>query len=409
MQRLSLQDVNPQQLVAKTRLQVNAPVETRLAGLDAARGIMMLLGIVLHSANVYMLKPWRVHDAASSIAFDYVNAGIHAFRMEAFFWVAGFFAAMLIDRQVLSVYLKQRLQQLLVPLLATLCTLNVLEYFVVSSFPSAGAAGGASHHWIGHLWFLVDLVIFSLVLVPVMRKGSLLQRCLNKLVSRARSALELLAVLALISAVPIVVSALSARVLGLNLSVEVFGLTSLGRLLTYAPYFVLGMVIHRSLELRRLFGAVHPAWLIPGIALQAWLAINATESTPWILLQMTLSALSWLNVAAVLALMDRCFTRQTRLTAWLSDCAYPIYLTHHLFVVALGTLLLTSTMSVFIKFALVLGLATLASVGVHQLSKHVPWLRWLLTGRYPASSKLPAGTSHPLQLQPKQAASPPSV
>ena len=141
MQRLSLQDVNPQQLVAKTRLQVNAPVATRLAGLDAARGIMMLLGIVLHSANVYMLKPWRVHDAASSIAFDYVNAGIHAFRMEAFFWVAGFFAAMLIDRQVLSVYLKQRLQQLLVPLLATLCTLNVLEYFVVSTFPSAGAAG----------------------------------------------------------------------------------------------------------------------------------------------------------------------------------------------------------------------------------------------------------------------------
>jgi hypothetical protein len=366
---------------------------------------MMLLGIVLHSANVYMLKPWRVHDAAPSIAFDYVNAGIHAFRMEAFFWVAGFFAAMLIDRQVLSVYLKQRLQQLLVPLLATLCTLNVLEYLIISTFPSEGFR----HNWIGHLWFLVDLAIFSLVLVPVMRKDSLLQRCVNKLVSRARSALELLAVLALISAVPIVANVVSVRVLGLSFNVEVSGLTSLGRLLAYAPYFVLGMVIHRSLELRRLFGAVHPAWLIPGIALQAWLAVNATESTSWTLLQMTFAALTWLNVAAVLALMDRCFTRQTRLTAWLSDCAYPIYLTHQLFVVALGTLLLTSTISVFIKFALVLGLATLASVGVHQLSKHVPWLRWLLTGRYPASSKLPAGKSHPLQLQPKQAASPPSV
>jgi peptidoglycan/LPS O-acetylase OafA/YrhL len=169
------------------------------------------------------------------------------------------------------------------------------------------------------------------------------------------------------------------------------------------------MAIHRSLELRRLFGAVHPAWLIPGIALQAWLAVNATESSSWTLLQMTCAALTWLNVAAVIALMDRCFTRQSRTTAWLADSAYPIYLTHQLFVVALGTLLLTSTMSVFIKFTLVLGLATLASVGVHQLSKHVPWLRWLLTGRYPASSKLPAGESRPQQLQTMQAAPRPSV
>jgi fucose 4-O-acetylase-like acetyltransferase len=134
---------------------------------------------------------------------------------------------MLIDRQVLSVYLKQRLQQLLVPLLATLCTLNVLEYFVVSTFPSAGAAGGASHHWIGHLWFLVDLVIFSLVLVPVMRKDSLLQRCVNKLVSRARSALELLAVLALIIAVPIVANAVSVRVLGLPFVLFTANVTSM--------------------------------------------------------------------------------------------------------------------------------------------------------------------------------------
>jgi glucan biosynthesis protein C len=401
---MSLQDAIPQQQGATTRLRVQAPVATRLAGLDAARGIMMLLGIVIHSANVYMTRPWRVHDAAPSLVFDYVNAGIHAFRMEAFFWVAGFFAAMLIDRQSLPAYLKHRIQQLLVPLVATLCTLNVLEYLIISTFPSPGVSGGAPHHWIGHLWFLVDLVLFSLVLVPCMRKDGLLQRCLNKFVCRTRSALELLAVLALISAASIAASAVSMRVLGLNLNMEFFGLTSLGRLLTYAPYFALGMVIHRSLELRRLFGAVHPVWLVPGIALQAWLAVNATESTSWTLLQMTFAALTWLNVAAVIALMDRCFTRPTRTTAWLADAAYPIYLTHHLFVVALGTLLLTSTMSVFIKFALVLGLATLASVGAHQLSKRVPWMRWLFTGRYLDSGKTSAQT-----LPPKQASPRPSV
>ncbi|MCX7204195.1 MAG: acyltransferase family protein [Burkholderiales bacterium] len=350
----------------------------RLAGLDAARGILMLLGIVLHSANVYMIKPWRVHDAAPSMAFDYVNAAIHAFRMESFFWIAGFFAAMLIDRNKLSGYLGRRLVQLVLPLLATLATFNVVEYFIVTQYLSAATA---RHEWIGHLWFLIDLVVFTLVLVPALRQEGRAHRFLSKLVSGARTPIELMATLALISALPEVVSAFASRYASVNLGADLMGLTSLTRLLSYAPYFVFGMLIHRSLQLRQLFGAVHPAWLIPGLSLQAWLAVNATESTSWTLLQISMSALTWLNVAAVIALIDRCFVRPSRTTAWLADAAYPIYLSHNVFVVGIGTALLTVSLSVFVKFALVVCLSTLASMLFHQLCRRSHWLHVLFSGR----------------------------
>jgi glucan biosynthesis protein C len=364
----------------------------RLAGLDAARGILMLLGIVLHSANVYMFKPWRVHDSAPSIAFDYVNAAIHAFRMESFFWIAGFFAAMLIDRDKLSEYLGRRLVQLVLPLLATLATFNVVEYFIVNQFPSVTVAG---HEWLGHLWFLIDLVVFSLVLVPAFRQEGKAHRFLSKLVSGARTPTELLGTLAFISAVPVVVVPLVSRFAGVNLSVEILGLTSLARLLDYAPYFAFGMVIYRSLRLRQLFGAVHPAWLIPGLTLQAWLAVNATESTSWTLLQVCMTALTWLNVAAVIALIDRCFVRSSRTTAWLADAAYPVYLSHHMFVVAFGTALLTVSLSAFAKFCLVVCLATLASMLFHQLCRRSHWLHVLFSGR--------PGMPLPVRVQPPSA------
>jgi glucan biosynthesis protein C len=380
---MTLEDANPQSKVGNDRsglLHSPAPKreDQRLVGLDAARGILMLLGIVLHSANVYMIKPWRVNDSASSVAFDYVNAAIHAFRMEAFFWIAGFFAAMLIDRNRLSGYIGRRLMQLVLPLVATLVTFNVVEYFIVSRFPSVTAA---SHTWIGHLWFLIDLVVFTLLLVPALRQEGKAHRFLSKLISGVRTPIELLAVLALISALPAVVGAVLARIAGVNLGVELLGLTSLGRLMNYAPYFAFGMMIHRSLRLRQLFGAVHPVWLIPGLTLQTWLAVNATESTSWTLLQICLTILTWLNVAAVLALIDRYFTRASGTTAWLADAAYPIYLSHHVFVVAIGTVLLTVSLSVSAKFALVVCLATLASVLFHQLCRRIHWLHVLFSGR----------------------------
>ena len=63
---------------------------------------MMLLGLVLHSAVNYVVFPlgpaWPYKDPATSTVFDILVFVIHLFRMPVFFVAAGFFAAMLMER-----------------------------------------------------------------------------------------------------------------------------------------------------------------------------------------------------------------------------------------------------------------------------------------------------------------------
>ena len=74
--------------------------DRRYYGLDALRGAMMLLGIVLHSAAFYIAAPPPhvpiVTDPNKSLVMDALFEFIHAFRMPVFFVLAGFFTALLV-------------------------------------------------------------------------------------------------------------------------------------------------------------------------------------------------------------------------------------------------------------------------------------------------------------------------
>ena len=72
----------------------------RIHALDSLRAIMMLLGIVLHTAMTYSVTDyspgWPYKDiSATHLSNDYMHELIHSFRMQIFFVVAGFFASLL--------------------------------------------------------------------------------------------------------------------------------------------------------------------------------------------------------------------------------------------------------------------------------------------------------------------------
>src|SRR5919205_3075311 len=83
--------------------------EQRLHALDALRAVAMLLGLVLHAAIPFMrgqvagaipfmdenLARWPAWDQEAGGGFDLLVFLIHAFRMSAFFILAGFFAHLL--------------------------------------------------------------------------------------------------------------------------------------------------------------------------------------------------------------------------------------------------------------------------------------------------------------------------
>src|SRR5688572_14103642 len=166
----------------------------RYYGLDALRGGMMLLGIVLHAATFYLAAPPPhvpiATDPNKSLVMDAIFDFIHAFRMPCFFVLAGFFAALLVEKRGVAGALRNRFDRILLPLVAGLFTILPLTLLALVDFTLAvekgirvlvptveqlrqvklenqakGIHGGLA---LLHLWFLLYLCYFCL-LIPVCR------------------------------------------------------------------------------------------------------------------------------------------------------------------------------------------------------------------------------------------------
>ena len=155
------------------------PAVPRYHSLDALRGIMMLLGIVFHSAINYLpiVPPsanWGYQDTQTNVLFAWLIGVIHMFRMPVFFVVAGFFGAFVYGRRGGKAFLRHRFARLGVPLLcswpvvyaATVLSAPYWQLHTAAPPPYPKLVAGAE---LLHLWFLYHLLIFCAVAVLACR------------------------------------------------------------------------------------------------------------------------------------------------------------------------------------------------------------------------------------------------
>src|SRR5688572_20265148 len=146
------------------------PSMQRLHALDGLRAAMMLLGLVLHSAASYVTVPlrsaWPYQDRATSGICDLLVFSIHLFRMPVFFVVAGFFAALLYQREGSGGFLRHRIRRILLPLAVAwplLCPLVLAGFgYALARAGEVVPAGGlraVRAAGLIHLWFLYHLLI----------------------------------------------------------------------------------------------------------------------------------------------------------------------------------------------------------------------------------------------------------
>lgn len=114
---------------------MSGPTATdRYHALDSLRGFAMFLGIVLHVAISFMTVPpafWPVRDCAPIPVADVFLIGVHDFRMQLFFLLAGFFGCLLYQRYGLAGLLKHRAKRVLIPFALALV-------FIVPTVQGAG-------------------------------------------------------------------------------------------------------------------------------------------------------------------------------------------------------------------------------------------------------------------------------
>lgn len=376
----------------------------RIHYMDNLRALAMLAGVVFHAALAYspLLHPyWPLADAGQSQAVDAGAWFLHLFRMPLFFVVAGFFAALLVDRRGMAGLFRNRIKRVLLPLLVFLPLVLVSVHWLTSHAvatiqnPSPALAWMRSHvgeHGtlpyapsLAHLWFLFYLVLFTVMVWVV-------------------STLELKRIDVWLGTLhPVVVPAAMPLLLIPSLaSVTVpwpapeFFIPSLWALLFFGMHFALGYrLFHRPMLLDGLrpFSALLLFGALATYAMLAWSMAghDATTATAqrhlfhaaleacaglWMTLWCLLAAKTWLD-------------GNSPVMRWLADASYWVYLVHLPVLFAIQYPLLDVPGHWTTKFA-ISTLSTLAiSFASYQLLVRQSWIGGWLNGRRVPGSRTP--------------------
>jgi glucan biosynthesis protein C len=338
----------------------------RLFGLDAARSVLMLLGIVVHSGSfVSSFQPASGSPLDNSVLI--ITMLVHDFRMPAFFAVAGLFAAMLIDHRGLRGFWQQRVRRLFWPLVASSVTVIpiTLASFDVSTPQKLMDAGFV------HMWFVYYLLIFSAVTILfywLFHKTALGQRKHDLLKAFARRWFANPIILLLAAALTYLLPAY------FNLESGSFEDTSsvvpnIYLLIFYGIFFSLGLFSYSiwqtiASKLRKFW------WIYLALGLAAFLTysnlIFSNTGQSWLKIFYTLS--TWMLSAGFIAFFVRFANKPNRFFAYFSEASYWIYIVHLPIVLAALYWLAKWQIPFFWSFII----STVFTFGISTLSYH--WL-----------------------------------
>ena len=360
------------------------------------RAVMMLLGLVLHSMASYTTAPmgdaWPFRDAHTSPVMTGLIAFIHLFRMPAFFAVAGFFAALLYQRDGLTGFVRNRVRRVALPLVLFWITVGPLVmaafYFAITR---AGLLTGdallaqtrdtfrITDLSPMHLWFLWYLVVFYAAAVAVMTIAG--QRRIDPdLAARLTTSWWSLPLWVAVSAVTLLPMPYAA----IMPSPVIFA--DPRTLAAYGVFFVFGWLLFRGRdELDRIARWWSWGLLLTTVCLViAWnfaLAFSTVRALDFVIHRLIVAYLTWTLVLASFGLFVYHAHRERPALRFLADASYWSYIIHLPIVVATAGLLAPAPLSAWPKFAIVLSVTTAICVVTYRAFVRGTWIGELLNGR----------------------------
>lgn len=372
--------------------------ERRYFGLDALRGGMMMLGIVLHASEMYLAAPPPQFsgfpvDRNNSVLFDLLFHFIHAFRMPTFFVLAGFFAALLVEKRGLAGTYRNRAARVLAPLAVALVTIFPLTAIFGLDFALAAKYGvhawlpdpkllvemdrdiAAAGHPVGqipalHLWFLLYLLYFYLLL-PACGWLAKAARRHERTIGAALGAPAAVLVLGLYTALT-----LWPYRGGQVLEGFIFFRPHAPSLLYYGSFFVLGYLLR---DVPSLFAtaarhvrayALLAAALFPLALYASHLDYTARGADAGLHFAAVLAngLCTWALIYAFIGCAQRYFDRETPWVLYASQSSYWVFLVHMPLVCFAAWQLVPYDLPALLKFSLVVAFtAALCFASYHYL------------------------------------------
>ncbi len=379
----------------------------RLYALDALRGSMMLLGIVLHAATMHLLEVGAM-GGEPSVTIITILGLIHQFRMPLFFMLAGLFGALLVQKYGVREALANRGKRILVPFLLCLVTLVPLTDWLFFSLylsgqqdafaligPDTDIAGllgylremnGPTFVSFFHIWFLYYLIIF-IAAIPLLEKGitALAERGLLEKIRALTGTVWSLPICAVLTALTLI--PFTVAVVAVNDRLFVPSLANLGY---YGMFFALGYLFFHCRNILDTFKAHTGTYGVLAFMFFIWYAIPSgmagagSASLAVLTVSKFFGGLStWCFIYWLCGVFLNRFNEDTPRTRLLAQSAYWVYLLHMPVILFMGNVLINLPVDITAWGRLFINMAvtTWICFTTYKFLVRGTWLGVVLNGR----------------------------
>ena len=358
--------------------------------LDSIRAWLMLLGIPFHISLIYSGHTWHVNSAEPSWWLTLFNDFIHAFRMQVFFVISGYFSYMLFLRYPLKRWWKVRVERVGIPML-TAIPLLTLPQFIMLQYVKGKADSwhtlslydkynALAWELISHLWFLLVLVVLTTVSLAIF---SWMKNNLQKS-SGAFSMRKLTFIFFLLGIVYAIIRRTIFMVYPPILSNGLFNFVVM-QTLFYIPFFLLGALAFISPQLKALFTTPsRGCTLAAALAFIAYLVNQRYGSgdawmyeTEYVI---TMVMGLWM-VNVVFSLGHRLLNFQSARVTYFVNASLFIYLVHHPLTLFFGAYITPHIASNLLGFLCGLVFVVGIAVVLYEIHLRIPLLKFLFSGK----------------------------
>lgn len=324
----------------------------------------MLLGLAYHATFSYVpgIGPYYpVVDLASSPFMASLGDFLHAFRMEVFFALSGFFSALVLERRGADGFIRERAKRVLGPFAVALPVTLWADQLTRSVSASHGTMAQTYQWGTGlramplHLWFLEYLFMFCLATWAIARVAPRVLVGATTLVRRALATPPVL----LLATVPTVLIALQHPELRPDSSF----LPEWQSVVHHGLFFALGLLLWGARDAAdplKQWGGVLAS---TGLLVAAWVAWGPLQ---WQVTGQVLSAVAAWAVTLGLVGIGLRPTAAKPFVRTLVEAAYWVYLAHYPLVVALQVASAKLAAPVALKYSLVVALTFAVCLGTFR-------------------------------------------
>ena len=368
----------------------------RLHSLDSLRAIMMMLGLVLHSAATYSIDvgDWPINDPkAMSYSNDFIVGLIHSFRMPIFFLIAGFFGSMLFYEKTPLKMIKNRISRVVYPFLVFLILLWPLMLLtfgytksvfagshdpfaeVVSIFSSPFAF--IPRHTI-HLWFLYYLIIITILTVLIAFQMKMFPRVRKEIIKIFKWMIQ--NPIRRLAFFPTLIFALYFVSEITEVETAPFFFLNPISLIFYFVFYLIGWLLFKSKDVLPSFKTADwwCAFIGTGLFITFFFYRDELNEIPLMLIS---ALMIWSFVFGITGLFIRYGSNYSSKMRYISDASYWVYLVHLPLTGIIPALIMDLTIPASFKCLLVFAITTLICFVTYHYFVRTTFVGKFLNGR----------------------------